>query len=263
MAFAGVALAILAGVAGIISSISYAPGTRGVFTFFFLAADVIAIAVAVAVLLLPKHRLVAIGLLQGMWWPAAAGLVYLIAYALATHLSGWTGRSLAGFILNVLSYVLGTIAAVVLIVSWRPAADRRRTPTPGALPVLLLCSIGLSLIADAILDATTYIPRATGYVLGATWIVVGLAVTWYAVTLRARMLGGALALGWVITAAVLLMPIVFTLGEFTGIARVAAVLELALLATAAIFAIIYMRQPTYPESQPPHAATSIADGTAH
>jgi Caspase domain len=254
MAFAGVALALLAGVAGIIGTISYAPGIPGAPTFFALVASLISIGVAVAVLLLPKYRLVTIGLLQGMSWLAAAYVVYWIAYALATHLSGYTGRGLAGFVLTIISNVLATVAAVVLMVSWKPAINRRRVPMPGALPVVLLCSLGLSLIADAIFVVTEFIPHAPSYALGAAEIVVGLAVTWYAVTLRARRLGGALVLGWVINAAITLMANM-TLGPIGGTGHVAIVLEFVLLATAAIIAIIYMRQPSHPESRPPHAVT--------
>ena len=34
------------------------------------------------------------------------------------------------------------------------------------------------------------------YILGSVGVLVGLAVTWYALSLRARVLGGALVLGW-------------------------------------------------------------------
>jgi hypothetical protein len=257
VAFTGVALAILAGIVGIISVIfANVPGTSGAFIFFGIVGNLIPMVVAVAVLLLPKQRLVTIGLLQGLLWLSAAYVVFGIAYTFATHLAGYTGRAHAGFVLAAIGNVLGTIAAVVLMISWSSVADRRRVPMPGAVPVLLLCSVGLSLIADATFNAAVFLPHAPYYALDAAEIIVGLAVTWYAVTLRARPLGGALVLGWVIGAALTLMLNTTAGATVGGIGRVAVVLEFVLLAAAAILAIIYMRQPTHRQSPRSPAATN-------
>ena len=71
-----------------------------------------------------------------------------------------------------------------------------------------------------------------------------LAVTWYAMSLRARALGGALVLGWVTVAALALMNNVTEWSRLTGVERFWSVLECVLLATVVVLAIFYVRGPS-------------------
>jgi hypothetical protein len=80
------------------------------------------------------------------------------------------------------------------------------------------------------------------YLLGSAGVLVGLAVTWYAVTLRARALGGALLLGWV-TVTVLMLASFMTLPT-PGTLLFWNVLACVLLAAAAVLAVLYMRGPS-------------------
>ena len=247
-AFAGTVTALLAGMAGLISQILLHDSSQPGANFFFKLA-IFAVPLVVAVIaLMQLNRLVIIGLLQGMWWWLAvpfmaAGIVRL------AHLSGTAGRSLAGDLLSFTGYSLGVIAAILLLVSWSPAADRRRAPLIRALPLMLLSAAVFSQIATLIFYVSvfgglpSFLPLYS-YILGSVGVLVGLAVTWYALSLRARVLGGALVLGWVTVAALSLMNYMILWSGMTGVERFYSVLGCVLLATVVVLAIFYVREPS-------------------
>ena len=251
-AYAGTVIALLAGIAGLISQVlDHTSYQSGVNYFFSLAAFVVPVVVAV-IALMQIHRLVIIGFLQGMWWLA---LPLLAAYiVILAHLSGAIGRFLAADLVEFTGFALGVIAAILLMVSWSPAADRCRTPQIGALPMILLAAAGLSQIASLIFYVTvaqifhvtinSYI-QPYFYILGSAGVLVVLAVTWYAVSLRARALGGALVFGWVTIAALLSCIYMTQLwSEISGVGRFCVILEFVLLATIVMLTIIYVRGPS-------------------
>ena len=246
-AFAGTVIALLAGIAGLISQVlhhgSYQSGAN-----FFANLAIFAVPVVVAIIALAQiNRLVITGFLQGMWWLAvpylAANIVTL------AHLSGATGRPLVTVLVGFTGDVLGVIAAILLMVSWSPAADRCRAPRIHALPVMLLGAVGFSQIAALIFYATiarslpSFLPLYY-YILGSAGVLVGLTVTWYAMSLRARALGGALVLGWVTVAALVLMSYMTLWSGITSVERFCVVLECILLAAVVVLTIFYVREPS-------------------
>ena len=239
MAFAGSGLALLAGVAGLSSQIlyysSYNPGVY----YFGLVAFLLPTVVAV-VALRRIGQLVIVGLLQGMWWPAVAFVAADVVSSSADHMFGETGRFLAGYWVLVVSDVLGAAAAILLVVSWSPAVGWRRASRLRLLPVVLLCGVGLSQIVVWIFYGTQF-KFAADHVLGIAGLLVGLAVTWYAVNLRASALGGALVLGWSTVTALWLLA---GMSPWTAIG----VLGCVLLAAVMVLARIYMRLPDIPTS---------------
>ena len=165
--------------------------------------------VVAVIALTQMNRLVVIGFLQGIWWLAVPFLAASIV--ILAHLSGEHGRPLAGILLSFAGYALGVIAAILLMVSWSPAADRSRAPRIRAISVMLLGAVGFSQVAALIFYVTARPGRSAPtdsldyYIMGSAGVPVGLAVTWYAMSLRARALGGALVLGWVTVAALALL----------------------------------------------------------
>ena len=250
-AFAGTVIALLAGIAGLISEVLL-HDSRMSGANFFLDLAIFAVPVVVAVIALMQiNRLVIIGFLQGMWWSLAAPFLAAWIVRLA-HLSGITGRFLAGDLVTFTGYALGVIAAVLLMVSWSPAADRGRAPRIRVLPVMLLGAAVFSQIAALIFYVTgaRRIPSSYPqylslyfYILGSAGVLVGLAVAWYAMSLRARALGGALILGWVTVAALALMNYMILWSGMTGVERFCSVLECVLLATVVVLTIFYVREP--------------------
>ncbi len=248
-AYAGTVIALLAGIAGLISQVllrgSYASGVN----FFFNLAT-FAVPVVVAVIALAKlHRLTIIGYLQGMWWLAAPALAANIVTV--THLPGFVGdRILAATLLLFTGDALGVIAAIFLLVSWSPAVGMRRAPPIRALAVMLLGAVGFSQIAALIFYVSqgrrlVYFPLSLSlYIMGGAGVLVGLAVTWYALSLRARALGGALVLGWVTVAALALMTYMTQWSGITGVERFCTVLECVLLAAVVVLTIFYVREPS-------------------
>jgi hypothetical protein len=243
-AYAGTVIALLAGIAGIISNVLNPDRQSG--TIFLVKLTIFVIPAVVAVIALTEiHRLAIIGFLQGMWWQAAPSLAASVV--LVAHQSGGTARGLATVFFSFTAYALGVIAAILLIVGWSPVADRRRAPRIRALPVMLLGAVGLSQIAALAFYVT--LGRVIGsyyslslYILGSAGVLVGLAVAWYAMCLRACTLGGALVLGWVTAAA--LMLTYYTTLPLTDVLLFWSVLGFVLLAAVVVLTIFYVRGPS-------------------
>jgi hypothetical protein len=244
-AYAGTVIALLAGIGGLISVVLGHPSSDSSVSFLFQLAVFAVPAVTAVIALTRIHRLVIIGFLQGMSWQAIPSLA--ASTVIVVHLSG---RHASAVLLSFISYALEVTAALLLMVAWSRVVDERRTPQMGALPVMLLSAVGLSQIAALIfyvtlghLSSSFYPLNALRfYILGSTGVLVGLAVTWYAVTLRARALGGALLLGWVAVAVLMLAPLILQLPP--GTLLFWSVLACVLLAAAAVLAVFYMRGPS-------------------
>ena len=241
-AYAGTVIALLAGIGGLISQVLAHYSSQPDATFLFNLA-IFAVPVVTAVIALTRiHRLVIIGFLQGMLWQAVPSLA--ASTVTLAHLSSATGRVSPG-LLAVASYALEVIAALLLMAAWSPAADGHRAPRIGVLPVMLLAAVGLSQIAALVMYVTiggeimSNLKSLSLYILGSAGVLVGLAVTWYAMTLRTRVLGGVLILGWITVSALTLvaaMPL-----APSGILLFWSVLACVLLAAATGLAVFYIR----------------------
>lgn len=235
MAFAGAGTALFAGIVGLIAAILFYSSYEPAVDLFIPAAYLLLITVAV-VTLVRINRLLRVALLQGMWWPAVAFVASDIVSSSVYHAWGYTGRFLAAYWTLVASDALGAAAALLLVVSWSPAVNRRRGSQLGPLPVMLLCGVGLSQIAAGISYATEG-KNAASYTAAIAGLLVGLAVTWYAMSLQITTLGGALVLGWTTVTALNLLS---SMSPWT----VSGALGCVLLAAVIILAFIYMRRPS-------------------
>lgn len=247
-AYAGTVIALLAGIGGLISQVLAHRSSDSSVTFLFNLASFAIPVVTAVIALMQIRRLVIIGFLQGMLWQAVP---FLAASTVPiAHLSGASGRGLAGSLLSVTSYALEVIAALILMVAWSPAADGRRAPGIGVLPVMLLAAMGLGQIAVLIFYVTVggwinSLDSRTSlflYILGSAGVLVGLAVTWYAMALRVSALGSALILGWV-TAVALTLASIMAL-PIPDSFLFWSVLACVLLAAAAVLAVFYIHGPS-------------------
>ncbi len=273
IAYWGTVVALLGGIAGIIAQLQARDGSltlilgdytyqNGIAYFFSIVIFVVLVVVA-AIVLMRIQSLVLIGFLQGMSWLAAPSLVASIM--ILGQLSLASGRVRAVALLEFASYALGVVAAILLRVSWNTVADRHRTPQIRGLPIILLGAAALSQISSLIYYVTISGTRAryiaggyySGdfgaylYILGIAGVLVVSAVTWYAINLRARALGGALILGWVTIAALMTcLWVTWTWGFSTtwSVGHVCAVLSFVLMAAVVMLTIIYMRRPAELES---------------
>jgi hypothetical protein len=268
IAYWGTVVALLGGIAGIIAQLQARDGSltlilgdytyqNGIAYFFSIVIFVVFVVVA-AIVLMRIQSLVLIGFLQGMLWLAAPSLVASIV--ILGQLSRAGGRVLEVALLEFSSYALGVVAAILLRVSWSPAIDRHRTPQIRGLPIILLGAAALSQISSLIYYVTIsgtparYIGLyyyfgqigAYLYILGIAGVLVVSAVTWYAINLRARALGGALVLGWVTIAALMTcLWVTWTWGFSTtwSVGHVCAVLSFVLMAAVVMLTITYVRRP--------------------
>ena len=255
VAFAGAGTALLAGAAGLVSGLLLYTSSDPAVYFFGLAAYLVSTGIAVAALR-RIDLLVITGLLQGMCWQAVAYVAADIALFSVDHMFGLTGLYLAALWVGVISDVLGAGAAVLLLISWGPAVGWRRVSRLRPLPVMLVCGVGLSQIASLIVVLTQQGEDAFSETSAIAGLLVGLAVTWYAVNLRARVLGGALVLGWSTVAALWSL----VMSPYTAIG----ILSSILLAAVMVLALIHPSR--YPASDlastnsppPPHWSTVTA-----
>ena len=241
LAVAGAVTALLAGIGGIISRFLQA-SHFGFGRFYFsdfgrvsfyvgLAIDVV-IAVAAVAVLMRIRRLAITGFLVGMLWLAAPRLVTFIGlviesrpYVYSRFLEGdydffpfASTRIRAGWVVEITALALAVIAAMLLMVSWSPAAGRRPARQILGFPVIMLGVTGLSQIPVLIFYGhMSSVGSFSGYwdLLGSLGALAVLAAAWYAKSLRARVLGGALALGWVAVAAGVSEHIYSDVGKIT------------------------------------------------
>jgi hypothetical protein len=179
-----------------------------------------------------------------MWWLAVWFVAGDIVNFLFNHvLRNYAGRALAGEIFLIVSDVAGVGAVILLLVAWSPAVGKLRAPRLSVLPVMLLCGVGLSQGAQMILYVTQY-RRPVDYIQGIAAILVGLVITWYAISLRTAAHGGALVLGWAITSTFVAIINVTPWSSLNGTGRLVGVLGCVVTATVVILAISYMRQPS-------------------
>ena len=244
-AFAGSGIALLAGISGLISlALHYLPSPPSYGNVFFASAMYLTTAGAAIAVLVRIDQLVTVGFLQGLTWPAVAYVPVDIWNVTVDRATTLDDHPVGALTASNLADVLAASAAILLLVSWRPAMDRRRAMGFRPLPVALVGGVGLSQVAGLAFwvhgDA-----NASSYILGIAGLLVGLAVTWYAVSLRAYAPGGALVLGWAIAWAL------FTVGF--GKWSALGALVLVLLAVVVVLAIIYIRQPSDPD--PSHSET--------
>ncbi len=251
-AFAGLSVGLLAGILGLVSHhFQYPAPVSGVFIFFEQAFYVVPVAVVFAALALRNYRPAMFAFLQGLWWPSAAWLICDLV--IATQREYLTPSSvIAGNYFAAGADALGVVAAVFLLASRKPGASGSQAGRSNTLPVMLVCFVTLSQVTGLILYQS---PAAFGQAAhplltqGVPAVVVGLAISWYAVSLRAPTQGGALLLGWVTTTSIWLISTVLYVykqenDSLTTAPRVSAILEFILLAIVLILAVIYMREPS-------------------
>jgi hypothetical protein len=235
-AVAGSWTAVLSGVAGFSSQVLFLTDYSPPVAAFGLAIYLILVAVGSAALV-RINRLVIVGLLQGMCWPAVAYVATDVVSSSFDHMFGLSGRWLAGYWVGAFSDVLGACAAVLLVQSWSRALERRRRPGLRLSPVVLLGGVGLSQICAWIFYATHIRAHATANTLGVAGLLAGLALTWYALRLRANFLGGAIVLGWAASTALMFLASMFS---WTASGSLGCILLVIVMITA----LSYMRGPS-------------------
>ena len=263
VAYTGTVTALLAGIGGIISQLVYfdnLQATAGSRFFWFLLSVAIygLVAIAALIALARIYRLIITGFLQGMLWLGVSSLVAIIA-SLVEFSAFNRGQVLAGLIIEAVSLALGVTAAILLMISWSPAAERRQARQIRGLPLMLVGVAGLSQIPVLIfyvrlsneLNSSYYY-----YAQASVGVLVAVAITWYAMSLRTRALGGALVLGWV-TAVAMVFAIElardwpFFSYSFMSDLKVYAILGYVLLAAVVTLTIIYVRKPSDTEAVVP------------
>jgi hypothetical protein len=209
---------------------------------------VIAMVVAIAVLVMRKHQIRAIGLLLGLWWLSAPWVVQDIAIATADRAAwGLTGSYLTSFYFGVASDVLGLIGAILLWSCCKSYGGRQARSQLSGLSKVILWSVALSQVAALVLWADSSPHYAAYQAIGISALIVGPAVAWYALRLRDTKLGGTMLLGWIASTAVGLAIYLTYWSSNTRNSNFSGITESILLGIAAITIVSYLRQPVEPE----------------
>ena len=247
MIITGSALALLAGVAGLISMAAFnqrltsASSITGGLGYLMLVAG------AVAVLVMRTRRMYLLGLLLGMCWSSASWVAWDLTAAIASHLFGGTGRSLVATVSMASSDLLGFMAAMVLLVAWNAATGRRSLPRFRAAAVVLLCAISCTELAQLFMFMTTT-PAVPYYSLDAVQFVAGFFLVWYAMSTRSGIPAFTLLLGWATRKALFLFGVVTSPLSSPDLFTAAFIsLACALLAAFVMLVLVYSRRPVTTE----------------
>jgi len=239
VAAAGLALQLAAGAAGVAGNSFPSPLSKASYLVITFYLAVIALT---AVGLVGRRRLV-LAVVTGLWAPAAAFLAADVIGVLADHSLDNSGSYLVAYYIADLSDVLGVVGLILVGVALLPAAARRRVPKLSGLPAILLGSVALSGMAQIALFAS--FPNFTGaYVTeGLVALAIGLLLAWYALSLEARSLAGALLLGWSATTCIVFLVNLTVWSSLSGAERSWVVLGLLIMAVVIVLTINYLRLP--------------------
>ncbi len=247
----GLALTVVAALTGMFS-IAASDGPAGTPAYLQVIEQTelaLPLLVALAAALPRFRRLGVLGFLQGSMWPRTGVLANYLAGTLFDHMFRNPGEFFASYVYGIVSTALALLAAVILLLAWRPAAARRRSPQAGPRTVLIMVTIALAVAAytvGTVLVGTS----APNYALAVVESATGLAVGWYALSLRSRGLGAALLLGWTVQAALVATVDVTSYSVLTVAGRVSGVAACVMVGLLVIQVIAYRRAPGPHPGQP-------------
>jgi len=247
MIIAGSVLALLAGVAGLISVIAFNQRLTSPSSSISELSYLLLVAGAVAVLLMRTRRMYLLGLLLGMCWSSASWVAWDLAAAIVSHLFGGTGRSLVATVSMASSDLLGFMAALVLLVAWNAAMGRSALPRFRAPAVVLLCAVTCTELAQLFMFMTTT-PAVPYYSLDAVQFVAGFFLVWCAMSTRSGVPAFTLLLGWAIRKGLLLLGVVTGPLSSPDLFTAAFIsLACALLGVFVMLVLVYSQRPASTE----------------
>jgi hypothetical protein len=238
----GSTLVLLQGAVGIVGILLISsPGMNPATGYPALCLYTVLVVAAVSALALRSRRAFPLGLLLGTCWFAAGAVISDIAYLSAHELFFGTGRYLAGSAAGPLSDCLGLAAVIVLMVSVHDVTDASSRARSRALAILLVSVVACSQITEAVWSRPP-LPSAMGFSECAQYLL-SLAAAWCAVSLRSRVVGAALLIGWAVWQAVEFASSMVLRVPFTS-PRVAFDSFGCATAVVVVFlAVVYMRIP--------------------
>jgi serine/threonine protein kinase len=196
-------------------------------------------------LLVGKRWVTVAAILLGMWAPALGFLAADVAAIGIDHSLDYTGGALANFYVSVMSDVLGVAGLVVLWSVWRSNRTAGPPGSRGGVPAALVCNAALIGVALAVIDVSfgsqaSYNYSAYDYSFGAGALVVAVVVALIAISVRQRVLGGAMLLGWAAIMTAIPLNLLTTISRDPGLAKVTIILMLLLLAPFVVLTVAYM-----------------------
>jgi hypothetical protein len=253
VAAAALWLTLAAGVVGIVaSSLDPIPVKDSVSIDIAYAIAMIA---AVVALVSKDGRRPLLYFVLGAWFIAVSLAIFDILAIRRWNQFSEGGRVGAYSLTFAVSHIAGVVAVVLLLIALRGSAERGRRVAAGSLPTLLFCVVVLAAVVWRVQELTRLIaPQYHSYSLfypsddypyvisAVVALLVTVAVAWYALTLKDRLLGGAMLLGWLATEIFVFLAFI-TQGWFNRHRTVADnILVAILLATSVLLTLVYMRR---------------------
>jgi hypothetical protein len=252
-ALAAVVVALVAGVGEIVGFLATPDSGEGAnkATFFFVAPYAVAIVVSVLALAVGRYRRWLLPAVLGLWAVSPAWVLFDVLGLFDFHIFDSGVHSIAADLVETLSDLSGTVAAVLVLVALSKSAQRARWLASPAVGWPLFGAVVLGEAWRAGYEAPwlgPYFPGSgyvyVGYpfrVFGVAVLLVTVLVAWYALRQQSRAIGGTILLGWSV-----IMIFEFLQFATTGVYfdHRAAMIRIAagiFLAVSVVVTLVYMR----------------------
>jgi hypothetical protein len=235
---AGLVVLIISGICEIIQYVFLPPVNSR--SYLHLVLYVGGTVLAFAALFLRKRRNLFIGLLQGLWLPLVAELIWSAVEIGVDHFFSADRHVVVAYI-SFGGYLLGAMGLILLLPGWMRCAERRQVRSRNYLQISIIVGAGISQFANSMLFFTPA-GNAAQITYGATIIVIGVAVAWYATSLRSRTLGSLLMLGWSAATFSYLLANMTSWSGFTSVQRDSSIIAVVTLFAVMILAGVYLHR---------------------
>jgi len=272
-ALAGLVVALVASVGEIVGFLAtpYAGAGANKATFFVLAPYVVSIVVAVLALAVDRYRRWLLPAVLGLWAVSPAWALYDVLSLVDFHIFSDGAHWITADLVETLSDLSGTVAAVLVLVALSKSTQRGRWLGPPAVSWTLFGTVvvGGAWLAEYVASSLgpVYNSGAPGqfinggsvyvaypyHVLGVAALLVTVLVAGYALRQQSRAVGGAIVLGWSVV--MIFEFLQFATADFYFDHKAATIKIVAgiSLAVSVLVTIVYMRLSPRSASQPPAA----------
>jgi hypothetical protein len=257
---AALVVALVAGVGEIVGFLVTPGGGAGAnkTTFFVVAPYAVALAVSVLALAVGRYRRWLLPAVLGLWAVSPAWVLYDLVGLNVFHVLSGNQGFITGYLVETVSDLLGTVAAVLVLVALSKSAQRTHgLASPVGWPLLGAVVLGEAWLAGYVEPWLG--PYFTGggpvyagnpfRVFGVAALLVTVLVAGYALRQQSHAIGGAILLGWSVIMIFEFLELATTGFHFDHVAAAIWIAAGIFLAVSVVVTLVYMRLSPRASSQ--------------